>query len=90
MVERLLGAIIGDKRHNSETRHRPRWWPRDFDKRWWGERLAIMDIPPYKPPYRRHARFKAWVCAGPNYIVHLSMILEIDLDERTIDLEVYR
>jgi hypothetical protein len=90
MIGRLADALLGDKRANSETRHRPRWWPRDFDRRWLGDRLAVMDIPPYKPPYRRHIRIKAWVCAGPGYIIHLVVIAELDLDRGTLDVEVYR
>lgn len=89
-VSSLKDALLGDKRHNSTTRHRPKWCPKHFDKRWLGERIAVMDIPPYKPPYRRHTRLKAWVCAGPNYILHLTVIAEIDLDERTIDIDVSR
>jgi len=90
MIGRLVDALLGDKRGTSETRHRPRWWPRDFDCRWLGERLAVMDQPPYKPPYRRHIRIKAWVCAGPEYILSAHLIAELDLDERTLDVEVYR
>jgi len=90
LYTRVVGAILGDKRANSETRHRPRWWPRDFDCRWLNERLAVMDIPPHKPPYRRHIRIKAWVCAGPRHILLAHLIVELDLDERTLDMEVYR
>lgn len=90
LVERVLSPIIGDKRANSETRHRPKWWPRDFDKRGFDERVAVMDIPPYKPPYRRHIRVKAWVCAGSNYILSAHVIAELDLDERSLEVDFYR
>lgn len=90
VIERFLAPIIGDKRANSETRHRPKWWPRHFDKRWLGERVTIMDIPPYKPPHRRHIRVKGWICAGPNYILHLTVLAELDLDERSLEVDVNR
>lgn len=90
VTERLLEPFIGDKRANSKTRHRPKWWPRNFDKRWLGERVAIMDIPPYKPPYRRHIRVKGWICAGPDYIFHRCIIAELDLDERTLEVDIYK
>jgi hypothetical protein len=90
ILDWVLPPIIGDKRATSETRHRPEWWPKHFDKRWFGERVAVMDIPPYKPPYRRHIRVKAWVCAGPNYVLHCTIIAELDLDERSLEVNINR
>lgn len=91
MMERVLSPILGEKVANSETRHRPRWMPRNFNKRWFNGRVAIMDIPPYKPPYRRHIRMKGWIDAGPDGIarVCLTVIGELDLDKRTVKLKVH-
>lgn len=86
IADKLFGKRVGD----STERHRPKWPPNHFDHRWLGERLAVMDLPPYKPPYRRHGRYKAWVCMGPNYAIRLNAIVEIDLDERTLDVDIYR
>ena len=90
ILERLAEPILGRKLDGEGTRHRPKWWPKHFDKRWLGERVAVMDLPPYKPPHRRYMRVKAWVCMGPDYIVHRTVIAELDLDERTFDVEVSR
>jgi hypothetical protein len=90
MIRRVIDAVLGDKRANSETRHRPRWWPTHFDRRWLGERVAVMDIPPYKPPFRRYIRIKAWVCTGPQYILSAHVIAELDLDERRLEVDIYR
>lgn len=51
-----------------------------------GDRLACFRIPPYKPPHRRHGKWKAWVDVGP---VALHAILEVDVDHRHLSLEVY-
>jgi len=88
-IKTLADTILGKRVANSETRHRPRWLPKYFDKRWWGERFAVMDIPPYKPPYRRYAKYKAWVCMGPNYCLSKNVIVEIDLDEREFNVDLY-
>lgn len=80
--------ILGSKWANSETRHRPAWFPSsDLDVRLFDERLALLCIPPYKPPYRRHRRLKAWICTSR---ISLHAIVELDLDERTLDVELYR
>lgn len=87
LTERFLAPIIGDKRASSETRHRPKWWPKHFDKRWLDERVAVMDLPPYKPPYRRYIKLKAWVSTDR---FHRVAIAEVDLDERSFEVDVYR
>jgi|GEM_PF-3320285 len=45
-----------------------------------------MDIAPYKPPYRRHIKAKAWVCTS---VFTRHAILEADLDERTLEVNIY-
>lgn len=90
VVSKLTDVLLGDKR-NTETRHRPTWWPgSDFDHRWLNERFAIFTIAPYSPPFRRHIRFKAWVCMGPNNCIHRSAIVDVDLDERELEVDVYK
>lgn len=83
----IVGAIIGVEKHGSETRHRPGWMPRDVDVRLLGDRLAFLTIPPYKPPYRRHVRFKCWAMLPG---LSASAIVEIDLDERELDIDIRR
>lgn len=90
LLSKLKDYVLGEKVGGSGTRHRPTWLPKRFDKRWLGERIAVMTLPPYKPPYRRHICIKAWVCAGPDYILHANLIAEIDIDERSLGVEVYR
>jgi len=90
ILAKAADYLLGEKVGNSDTRHRPSWLPRRFDKRWLDERLAVMTLPPYKPPYQRHIRIKAWVCAGPNYILHANVIAEVDIDDRQVSVEVYR
>lgn len=88
VLQRITDWILGEKVANSETRHRPGWFPSsDTDIRLFGERLAFLVIPPYKPPYRRHRRVKGWICTD---WLHLVVMLELDLDNRTLDLDVYR
>lgn len=88
MLGRITDWILGERVANSETRHRPGWFPsKRFDFRILGERLAVMSLPPYKPPYRRHQRVKGWIITP---WVSLHAIVELDLDERTLDLDVYR
>lgn len=85
--ERILGTLLGPKVANSETRHKPPWWPSsDLDVRLFDERLAVLTIPPHKPPYRRHVCLKMWLDTEP---LHRVAILELDWDERTIDLNIY-
>lgn len=90
MIQTLKDNIFGEKVANSETRHKPPWLPGRFDKRWFGERLAVMSIPPYKPPYRRHGKYKAWVCMGPRYILSVNAIIEVDIDNRGLDIDIYK
>lgn len=88
MLNRITDWFLGKKVANSETRHRPSWFPsRDLDIRPFDERLAVLSIPPYKPPYRRHHRLKAWICTNP---ISLHAIVELDLDEGTLDVDLYR
>lgn len=92
MLARITDWILGERVANSETRHRPGWFPsRDLDFRLFDERLAVLSIPPYKPPYRRHHRLKAWICTPPGMKARcISVMVELDLDERTLDVDVYR
>lgn len=86
-TNRAVDWLLGEKIANSETRHRPAWFPpSDTDIRLLGERLAFLVIPPYKPPYMRHRRVKMWVDVG---LLHRVAIVDVDLDERSIDLEVF-
>ena len=88
MLSRITDWILGERVANSETRHRPGWFPSsDLDVRLFGERLAVLSIPPYKPPYRRHHRLKAWISTSR---FHRAAIVELDLDERDLDVEIYR
>lgn len=91
ILSTLKDAVFGSRDNSAEIRHRPSWFPsHSFDKRWIGERFAVMTIAPYKPPYRRHVKLKAWVCAGPGYIFRVNAIIELDLDERSLDVDLYR
>lgn len=88
VFQRLTDWALGEKIGASETRHAPAWFPStDFDWRALNERVALMRLPPYKPPYCRHCCMKAWVDMGP---LHRVSIVEWDLDERTVDVDIYR
>jgi hypothetical protein len=88
MLGRITDWILGERVANSETRHRPGWFPsHDFDIRPFGERLALFTLPPYKPPYRRHCRVKFWISTSR---FHRAGFVELDLDERTLDVDVYK
>jgi len=93
MLARITDWILGEKVANSETRHRPGWFPRKrFDHRILGERLAVLSIPPHKPPYRRHQRLKLWACT-PGILGKprcANAIVELDLDEREVNVDLYR
>jgi hypothetical protein len=93
MLKWITGWFLGKKVANSETRHRPAWFPSsDLDIRPFGGELALMCIPPYKPPYRRHRRLKLWACT-PGILGNrrcVSAVVELDLDERTLDVDLYR
>lgn len=88
MLSRITDWILGRKVANSETRHQPPWFPStDFGFRILGERLALFRLPPYKPPYRRHFRLKFWISTSR---FHRAGFVEVDLDERTLDVDLYR
>ena len=88
MIGKITDWILGERVANSETRHQPGWFPStDFGFRILGDRLALFRLPPYKPPYRRHFRLKFWISTSR---IHRAGFLELDLDERTLDLDVYR
>ena len=88
MLSRITDWILGERVANSETRHQPAWFPStDFGFRILGERLALFRLPPYKPPYRRHFRLKFWISTSR---FHRAGFVELDLDERTLDLDLYR
>ena len=88
MLQRITDWILGERVANSETRHRPGWFPSsDLDLRILDERLALLCIPPYKPPYRRHRRLKAWICTDH---FHRVLMVELDLDNRTLDVDLHR
>ena len=90
VISRLKDRLLGEKITNTNSRNRPMWLHKHFDKRWWGERFAVMDLPPYKPAYRRYSKYKAWVCLGPNNVIHATAIVEVDLDERELNVEINR
>jgi len=93
MLKRITDWFLGAKVANSETRHRPTWFPgSDLDVRVFGDRLALLCIPPYKPPYRRHRRLKAWACTPGilGGIRCVRVIMELDLDKRSLNVDLYR
>ena len=85
-LKTLADKILGKRIENTGNRYRPMWLHKHFDKRWLGERFAVMDLPPYKPAYRRYAKYKAWVNVGP---ISEHLIVEVDLDERELNVEHY-
>jgi hypothetical protein len=88
MMGRITDCILGEKVANSETRHQPMWFPSpEFGFRILGDRLALFRLAPYKPPYRRHFRLKFWISTS---VYHRAGFIELDLDERTLDVDLYR
>jgi hypothetical protein len=88
MLAKIKNAIFGEKMRDIDTRKRPVWFPdHEMDTRILGERFALLTLTPYKPPHRRYVRLKAWVDTS---ILHRACIIEIDLDERKLNINGYK
>jgi len=87
MIHKVIDYVFGEKVANSKTRHRPSWLPKHFDKRWFNGKLAVMDLPPYKPPYRRYINLKAWIDTD---VYHRVVMIEVDFDKRDVSIETYK